>query len=92
MTNATLEKSGSERGDIEPEQQEEKGCLAVQEGDSPAGSPRKSSSSYLESYGSDEDDGDNGAPLASKVLSDDVPSGGGNGSNNSQEGNKKEIS
>ncbi|XP_057867639.2 uncharacterized protein LOC131074916 [Cryptomeria japonica] len=92
MPNATLEQSGSERGDTMSEQQEEKGCLAVEEGDSSAGSPRKSSTSDLESYSSDDDDSDNGAPLASTLLSDEAPSGGGNGNNNSQEGSKNEVS
>uniref|UniRef100_A0A0D6QSK1 Auxin-responsive protein n=1 Tax=Araucaria cunninghamii TaxID=56994 RepID=A0A0D6QSK1_ARACU len=91
MPNAILEKSGSERGDHEAEQQEEQGCLAVEEGDSQAGSPRQSSASDLDNYVSDEDDG-NGAPLATAVLSDEVPSGGRSGNNSSQEGSKNDVS
>lgn len=92
MPNATLKKSGSERGDTVSEQQEEKGCLAVEEGDSSAGSPRKSSTSDSENYSTDDDDSDNGSPLPSTLLTDEVPSGGGNGNNGGPESNKKEVS
>eukprot|EP01018_Ginkgo_biloba_P023855 Gb_16134 [translate_table: standard] len=80
MPNEMVEKSGSNCGDSEGEQQQQ-GCVVSEEGDSQAGSPDQSFCSDVENY----EDG----PIGGTMLNEEVPSGA-HGDGN-QEG-KKEVS